>query len=372
MGGTMRLGLYPAKLAEGSLVREAYGQPYVDERHRHRYEVNNAYREQLEEAGLVFSGTSPGRPARRVRRAAARGAPVLRRHAGAPGVPLAADPGAPAVRRAGRGRRWCRSGRTARWSLPARMPAGRPVADRPGADVTRSRPARARPSTGRVWDVVSDDRASCPAASRSSATCVLHPGAVAVLALDDDDRVLLVRQYRHPRRAHPLGAAGRPARRRRRATRWRRRPASWGRRRHHEARPTGHVLVDFFVVAGVLREAIRVYLARGRPPLDRCGASAARRGGATCRWRGSASTTLVDRGPGGGLRQPDAGRGRPRRVRRPGPWLGHAAARPTRLGRSARGLCARSAEPDRRTCTHRRALVGCRRGVRVRPGRCLE
>jgi CTP synthase len=59
MGGTMRLGLYPAKLADGSIVREAYGEPYVDERHRHRYEVNNAYRGQLEGAGLVFSGTSP-------------------------------------------------------------------------------------------------------------------------------------------------------------------------------------------------------------------------------------------------------------------------------------------------------------------------
>jgi CTP synthase len=59
MGGTMRLGLYPAKLAEGSLVREAYGEPYVEERHRHRYEVNNDYRRRLEDAGLVFSGTSP-------------------------------------------------------------------------------------------------------------------------------------------------------------------------------------------------------------------------------------------------------------------------------------------------------------------------
>jgi len=59
MGGTMRLGLYPAKLADGSVVRHAYGQPYVDERHRHRYEVNNAYRTALEAAGLVFSGTSP-------------------------------------------------------------------------------------------------------------------------------------------------------------------------------------------------------------------------------------------------------------------------------------------------------------------------
>jgi len=59
MGGTMRLGLYPAKLQEGSVVAGVYGAPYVDERHRHRYEVNNEYRAPLEEAGLVFSGTSP-------------------------------------------------------------------------------------------------------------------------------------------------------------------------------------------------------------------------------------------------------------------------------------------------------------------------
>ena len=59
MGGTMRLGLYPAKLLDGSQVAKTYGLPYVDERHRHRYEVSNAYRPTLEEAGLVFSGTSP-------------------------------------------------------------------------------------------------------------------------------------------------------------------------------------------------------------------------------------------------------------------------------------------------------------------------
>jgi CTP synthase len=59
MGGTMRLGLYPAQLLEGSLVRAAYDAPTVDERHRHRYEVNNAYRPRLEVAGLIFSGTSP-------------------------------------------------------------------------------------------------------------------------------------------------------------------------------------------------------------------------------------------------------------------------------------------------------------------------
>jgi CTP synthase len=59
MGGTMRLGLYPAKLQEGSQVARVYGVPYVDERHRHRFEVANAYRPQLEQAGLSFSGTSP-------------------------------------------------------------------------------------------------------------------------------------------------------------------------------------------------------------------------------------------------------------------------------------------------------------------------
>ncbi len=59
MGGTMRLGLYPAELKDGSLVREAYGEAKIEERHRHRYEVNNTYRDRLEAAGLVFSGTSP-------------------------------------------------------------------------------------------------------------------------------------------------------------------------------------------------------------------------------------------------------------------------------------------------------------------------
>ena len=59
MGGTMRLGSYEAKLAEGSIVSSVYGSDKAVERHRHRYEVNNSYREQLEKAGLVFSGTSP-------------------------------------------------------------------------------------------------------------------------------------------------------------------------------------------------------------------------------------------------------------------------------------------------------------------------
>lgn len=59
LGGSMRLGSYPAKLAEDSVAAGLYGTTEVTERHRHRYEVNNAYRAQLSEAGLVISGTSP-------------------------------------------------------------------------------------------------------------------------------------------------------------------------------------------------------------------------------------------------------------------------------------------------------------------------
>ncbi len=59
MGGTMRLGSQPAKLAIGSKAAEAYGRELIDERHRHRYEFNNHYRTQFEDAGMVFSGTRP-------------------------------------------------------------------------------------------------------------------------------------------------------------------------------------------------------------------------------------------------------------------------------------------------------------------------
>jgi CTP synthase len=59
MGGTMRLGSYPATLQKGSVVAQAYGSTDITERHRHRYEVANAYRDRIGDAGLVFSGTSP-------------------------------------------------------------------------------------------------------------------------------------------------------------------------------------------------------------------------------------------------------------------------------------------------------------------------
>jgi len=58
-GGTMRLGAFPCRLVEGTVAKKSYGRNEVYERHRHRYELNNHYRELLEKAGLVVSGTSP-------------------------------------------------------------------------------------------------------------------------------------------------------------------------------------------------------------------------------------------------------------------------------------------------------------------------
>lgn len=59
LGGTLRLGLFPCKLTPGSKAHQAYGEELIYERHRHRYEFNNEYREQFEAAGFMFSGTSP-------------------------------------------------------------------------------------------------------------------------------------------------------------------------------------------------------------------------------------------------------------------------------------------------------------------------
>jgi CTP synthase len=58
-GGSMRLGAYPCALKDGTKARKIYGKAQISERHRHRFEVNNAFRTTLEDAGFVFSGTSP-------------------------------------------------------------------------------------------------------------------------------------------------------------------------------------------------------------------------------------------------------------------------------------------------------------------------
>ena len=58
-GGTMRLGAYPCKIREGTVLEKAYGTSEISERHRHRYEFNNSYREEMETAGMTIAGTSP-------------------------------------------------------------------------------------------------------------------------------------------------------------------------------------------------------------------------------------------------------------------------------------------------------------------------
>ena len=127
LGGTMRLGSYPAKLTEGSVIAEAYGAVAVDERHRHRYEVNNGYRERARGGRPGLLRPVPGQQPRRVRRAAPRGAPLLRLDAGAPRVQVAPAPRPPAVRRARRGgdQRPAR-GAAGRGRAPARTPPTSP------------------------------------------------------------------------------------------------------------------------------------------------------------------------------------------------------------------------------------------------------
>ncbi len=109
-GGTMRLGLYPARLTPGSKAAAVYGQEVIYERHRHRFEVNNRYRQTLEAAGMVLSGQSPD--GRLVEIVELQGPSVVRGQPVPPGVPVAPGAAAPAVRRVRRGvaRRRARAG----------------------------------------------------------------------------------------------------------------------------------------------------------------------------------------------------------------------------------------------------------------------
>ena len=90
-GGTMRLGLYPARLTPGSKAAAVYGQEVIYERHRHRFEVNNRYRQTLEAAGHAAVRPVARRPARRDRRA--QGPPVVRGQPVPPGVQVPARSG---------------------------------------------------------------------------------------------------------------------------------------------------------------------------------------------------------------------------------------------------------------------------------------
>ena len=192
--------------------------PRVDERHRHRYEVNNALpRPARRGAGLVLLGPLARRQPRRVRRAAARRAPVLRRDAGAPRAALAPDR---------------RRTRCSRRSSPPRALTEHVASTVAAADVRRERATvslsgdvrrrrasrrllvlgRSSRSTARSWNV-RQDRVDLGAGVRSSATTSSHPGAVAVLALDDD-RVPCSCSSTATRCARCAGSCRRAARRR--------------------------------------------------------------------------------------------------------------------------------------------------------------
>ena len=95
LGGTLRLGAYPCVLQPETLAHKLYGKTEISERHRHRYEVNNDYREVLTKNGMVLSRTVSGRKNRgddRIKRAS-----VLRCNTGTPGIQIQTEPAAPAV-----------------------------------------------------------------------------------------------------------------------------------------------------------------------------------------------------------------------------------------------------------------------------------
>ena len=199
LGGTMRLGSYDHTLVEGSLAARIYGATEVAERHRHRYEVNNAYRDRLEAAGLRVSGALPAQPGALpggIRRARSAGAPVLHRHPGPSGAEVAPHPRTSAVRGtdrcgarssaihhpAGGGPHGSYGPRGDSPSLPP--PARTPTTTRSDpmtlADAPAPRPVSARgrvPPTGMVFDIVRDTIEFAPGV-QFDREYMRHPGAV--------------------------------------------------------------------------------------------------------------------------------------------------------------------------------------------------
>ncbi len=118
LGGTMRLGAQAVELDDGTRAREAYGEPVIHERHRHRYEVNNELRAAARRRGPRRLGDVPGRAARRDRRAA--GSPVVRREPVPPRVQVAPDASGAALPRVRRRRARPRALAVRRFAPPRR------------------------------------------------------------------------------------------------------------------------------------------------------------------------------------------------------------------------------------------------------------
>ena len=182
----------------GSIVREAYGEEVVYERHRHRYEVNNRYRQPLEEArpGLLgharpTAGSSSSSSSRRI------DAPVLRRDPGPPGVQEPAGPAAPVVRGVRRGGTRRAEGRAPRLPIDAEpVPASRWPVPVSGA---RAASRSSAPTRRRRRRVPRDRRARDrgPDGETFTRVVVRHPGAVVVVPwMPTATRSLLVRQFR--------------------------------------------------------------------------------------------------------------------------------------------------------------------------------
>ena len=188
MGGTMRLGAYPCRLQRGSRAAEVYGVPEVSERHRHRYEVSNSYRDQFVANGLRLSGLSPDGSL--VEIVELENHPVVHRRAVPPGTAVAADASASAVR--GLHRRRCRGQASRsdghaldrRWSKPptdhVRLPP-RPALSHRGSLRARGRRLNLRvgEALARLSDLVPGGiiyKASFDKANRSNADAHRGPG----------------------------------------------------------------------------------------------------------------------------------------------------------------------------------------------------
>ena len=221
LGGTMRLGAYPAELEPGSIVAQAYQPTEVSERHRHRYEVNNAYRDRIAESGLRFSGTSPdGHLVEFVEYAAdvhpfivgTQAHPELKSRPTRPHPLFVAFIGA-SLELQGRGtvaghgdsraaRERCRASRQTSGNC---CKSPRLVAEHEFETVESE-----TLYIGKIFALRADE-VRMPHGNVARREVVEHYGAVAVLALDDDNNVMLVYQYRHPLGTAAVGAARRPA-----------------------------------------------------------------------------------------------------------------------------------------------------------------